>query len=70
MTRVHISLLTTIFIISFFYQPNWVYENFWGKANFYDPLPFTVPYLVFLFVYAFIATALAESGIRFVKKYV
>jgi hypothetical protein len=51
------------------YQPNWAYENFWSKADFYDSIPFTVPYLAFLFIYSAITTALAEFGIRFIKKY-
>ena len=70
MTKVHISLLGFVFLSAFFYQPNWVYENFWSKADFYDSLPFELPYLVFLLVYAGISTALAELGIRFIKKYV
>jgi hypothetical protein len=70
MSRVHISLLALIFFGGFFYQPIWVHENFWSKADFYDVLPFTVPYLFFLTVYASISTAIAELGIRFVKKYV
>jgi hypothetical protein len=69
MTKVHISLLGFIFLIAFFYQPNWVYENFWSKADFYDSLPISVPYLAFLLVYAAIATGIAELGIRFIKKY-
>jgi hypothetical protein len=69
-TKVHISLLAVVFLSAFIYQPNWVYENFWSKADFYDSLPLTVPYLVFQIIYAFISTALAELGIRFVKKYV
>ena len=70
MTKVHISLLGFIFLIAFFYQPNWVYENFSSKADFYDSIPFTVPYLIFQFIYAALTTAFAELGIRFVKKYV
>ena len=70
MTKVRISLLGFVFLIAFFYQPNWVYENFWIKADFYDSLPFTVPYLIFLFIYAAITTVFAELVIRFVKKYV
>jgi hypothetical protein len=30
----------------------------------------TVPYLVFLIIYTAISTALAELGIRFIKRYV
>ena len=70
MSRVQISLLTVIFFGAFFYQPIWVYENFWSKADFYQVLPFTVPYLFFLTAYASISTAVAALGIRFVKKYV
>jgi len=69
-TKVHISLLGFVFLSTFFYQPNWVYENFWSKADFYDSIPFTVPYLIFQFIYAALTTAFADLGIRFVKKYV
>ncbi len=69
MTKVRTALLGFMFLCAFFYQPNWVYENFWSKADFYDSLPFTLPFLVFLTVYASISTAIAELGIRFVKRY-
>jgi len=64
-----IALLATTFLTAMLHQPNWVYENFWSKADFYDSIPFTVPYLAFLFIYAAITTVLAELGIRFIKKY-
>lgn len=70
MTKVRISFLGFIFLITFFYQPTWVYENFWSKADFFDFVPFTVPFLVYQIIYAAITTALAELGIRFIKKYV
>jgi hypothetical protein len=70
MKKIRISILAFTFLICLVYQPNWVYENFWSKADFYDSLPFTVPYLVFQIIYALITTILAELGIRFVKKYV
>ena len=63
------ALLFTTFLIAMAYQPNWVYENFWRKADFYDSIPFTVPYLAFLLIYSAITTGLAELGIRFIKKY-
>ena len=69
MNKVRISLLLVAFLASMLYQPNWVYENFWSKAEFYDSIPFTVPYLVFLFAYSLITTGLVELGIRFIKKY-
>ena len=69
MNRRRISLLVLIFISAMLYQPTWVYENFWSKADFYDSIPFTVPYLAFLMIYSLIATSFAELAIRFIKKY-
>jgi hypothetical protein len=69
MNKTRIALLLTTFFVAMVYQPNWVYENFWSKADFYDAIPFTVPYIAFLLVYSAITTSLAELGIRFVKKY-
>jgi hypothetical protein len=58
-----------IFVIGFLFQPNWVYENFWSKAEFYDSLPFHFPYLGFLVIYSVSQTLLALVGVRLVKKY-
>jgi len=69
MNKTRITLLALTFLIAMLYQPNWVYENFWSKAAFYDSIPFTVPYLAFLLMYSVITTGLAELGIRFIKKY-
>ena len=70
MNKTRITLLVNIFLVAMLYRPNWVSENFWSKANFYDSIPFAVPYLVFLLIYSVITTGLAELGIRFIKKYV
>ena len=69
MNKTRISLLAAIFISAIFYQPNWVYENFWSKADFYNSIPFKVPFLAFLVTYALIGVGIAELGIRFIKKY-
>jgi hypothetical protein len=69
LNKTRIALLATIFLVAMLYQPNWVYENFWSRADFYDSIPFTVPYLAFLLIYSAITTGLAELGIRFIKKY-
>jgi hypothetical protein len=69
MNKTRISLLVLIFLSAMVYQPNWVYENFWSKAAFYDSIPFTVPYLAFLIIYSVITTGFAELGIRIIKKY-
>lgn len=69
MNKTRISLLVATFLSAMLYQPSWVDENFWSKADFYDSIPFSVPYLVFLLIYSVITTGLAELGIRFIKKY-
>ena len=67
--KIRISFLLLTFISAMLFQPNWVYQNFWSKADFYNSIPFSVPYLVFLLIYSLITTSLAEVGIRFIKKY-
>ena len=69
MNKIRITLLSFIFLLGFFYQPVWVYNNFWFKADFYESLPFEVPYWSFLLTYSIISTFLVELVIRFVKKY-
>lgn len=69
MNKTRISLLVLVFLTAMLYQPTWVYENFWSKAHFYDSIPFTVPYFVFLMVYSSIAASFAELTVRFIKKH-
>jgi len=69
MTKMHVSLLVLTFFLAMLMQPNWAYENFWSKADFYDLIPFRVPFLAFLLIYSLIVTALAELSIRFIKRY-
>ena len=69
MNRIRIALLSLTFVSAFIYQPMWVYENFWSKADFYESIPFDVPYFVFVLTYASITTAVAELVIRFIKKF-
>ena len=70
MNTTHKATLLAAFTISFFVQPSWAYNNFWAKADFYDSIPFLVPYFVYATVAAVLATATCEIAIRFVKKYV
>jgi hypothetical protein len=56
-----------VFFSGFLFQPNWVYENFWSKADFYDSIPFDVPYLVFLLVYSSLITTLVWYFVKFAK---
>ena len=69
MNKTRIALLVLTFLTAMVYQPNWVYENFWSKADFYSLIPFAVPFLVFLIIYSAITTGLTELGIRLIKKY-
>ena len=66
---IRVAILLLSFLISIFYQPNWIYENFWSRADFYDALPVTVPFFMFLIIYSTISTLFVELIIRFVKKY-
>ncbi len=69
MTKQRLGLLALCFLISVFVQPNWVTDNFWFKAEFWDALPFNFPYMGFILIYAALATVIFDLLIRFVKKY-
>ncbi len=58
-----------VFLVGLVYQPNWVLDNFWLKADFYDDIPFQVPYLVFLTVYSYLNLIFVWFVVKFVKKY-
>ena len=58
-----------IFVIGLIYQPNWIYENFWSKAEFYDSLPFEFPYFGFILVYSCLSTGLAFLLVKFTKRH-
>jgi hypothetical protein len=69
MNMTHKATLLVTFVISYFIQPKWIYDNFWAKADFYDSLPFTVPFVAYSLVSAILGTLACEVAIRFVKKY-
>lgn len=69
MNKVRISMLSFTFLLGFIHQPNWVYNNFWFKADFNDSIPVTVPYWSFLLIYSFLSTVLVEVLIRLVKRH-
>ena len=58
-----------IFLFGLVYQPNWVINNFWLKADFYDDIPFQVPYLVFLIIYSYLNLIFVWYAVKFIKKY-
>ncbi len=69
MTKTRISLLVGCFLISVFVQPNWVTDNFWYKAEFWEALPFNFPFMGFIMIYAAISTILFDQVIRIIKKF-
>jgi hypothetical protein len=69
MNTKHKAILLAVFVLSFFAQPSWVYNNFWAKADFYNSIPFVVPHFAYAGTAALIATGTCELVIRFVKKY-
>ena len=58
-----------VFLFGLVYQPNWVLDNFWLKADFYEDIPFQVPYLVFLIIYSYLNTIFVWYLIKFIKKH-
>jgi hypothetical protein len=68
MNAMHKTTLLVASIFSFFIQPNWFYENFWAKADFYESIPFAVPLLTYLLLAAALGALVCEGAIRFVKK--
>jgi len=70
MNKIRVSLLGFVFFSAFFLpEPNFIYENFWSKADFWDALPFTPSFWLYNFLYAVITTGFVELLIRFIKKY-
>jgi len=69
MHKVRISILFLTFLIGFFYQPNWVYQNFYSNPRWVDDAWWSLNYPVFLIVYAIISVGFVELLIRLVKKY-
>ena len=70
MNKVRISVLVLFFLGGYFLpEPNFIYENFWSKAEFWDALPFTPSYWLYRFLYAVFLTGFVELIIRFIKKY-
>ena len=70
MNKIRVSLLGFVFLSAFFLpEPNFIYENFWSRAEFWESLPFTPSYYLYRFLYAVFLTGLVELIIRFVKKH-
>jgi len=68
-TKKQIVFFALVFIFGFFFQPSWVVDNFWLKADFYNDIPFRVPYLGFLTLFAFLHTIFVWYVVKLIKKY-
>jgi hypothetical protein len=68
-TKKQMVFYVLVFLFGLVYQPNWVLDNFWLKADFYEDIPFRVPYLVFLIIYSYLNLIFVWYLIKFIKKY-
>jgi hypothetical protein len=68
-TKKQMVFYVLVFLFGLVYQPNWVLDNFWLKADFYENIPFQVPFLVFLITYSFLSTLFVWYLVKFVKKF-
>lgn len=65
----HIAVYLSVFLVGIVHQPNWAYENFWSRADFWSALPFRVPFEVFQLLYAAVLTIGVWGLIKLVKRY-
>jgi hypothetical protein len=68
-TKKQMVFYVLVFLFGLIYQPHWVLDNFWLKAKFYEDIPFQVPFLVFLIIYAYFNLIFVWYLIKFIKKY-
>ena len=68
-TKKEIAFYSLVFLSGQVYQPNWVYDNFLGKADFYDSFPFTVFYWQFLLIYSIILVPIVWYVVRLIKRF-
>jgi hypothetical protein len=58
-----------IAFLGFFYQPNFIYENFWSRADFYKTMPFAVPFWLYCSICGLAFATLVWGFNRFAKKH-
>ena len=68
-TKREIVFYSLVFLSGLIYQPQWVYNNFWFKADFYDSTPFTIYYWQFLLVYSILIVPVVWYVVRLIKRY-
>jgi hypothetical protein len=68
-TKKQMVFYVLVFLFGLVYQPNWVINNFWLKADFYDDIPFRVPFLVFLIIYSYLNLIFVWYAVKLIKKH-
>ena len=68
-TKKQMVFYVLVFLFGLVYQPNWVLDNFWLKADFYDDIPFRVPFLVFLIIYSYLNLIFVWYAVKLIKKH-
>lgn len=58
----------SMFLLGYLYQPNFIYENFWSRADFYKSIPFTVPFWLYSIVCGVVFAFIVWSFNRFARK--
>ena len=69
--KVRVILLSIVFLSCAFLpvMPDWIYDNFWYKADFWNQWGFKISYELFALIFAVVTTALFELCIRFIKRF-
>jgi len=67
-TKKEIAFYSLVFFSGLVYQPDWVYDNFWGNAGFYESIPFNIYYWQFALVYSIILVPVVWSVVRLIKR--
>ena len=67
--KVRFSLLSLTFIVGIFYQPKWIYQNFYFNPRWVEDSWWSMNYWAFLLIYAVVSVVFVELIIRFIKKY-
>ncbi len=68
-TKKEIAFYSLVFLSGQVYQPQWVYNNFWFKADYYDSIPFKIYYWQFLLAYSIVLVPIVWSVVRLVKRH-
>jgi hypothetical protein len=69
MAKKRIAIWSIVFVVGIFYQPKWVYQNFYFNPRWIEDSWWSLNYWAFLLIYAFLSVVFVELIIRLIKKY-